>query len=489
MKYIKILLAIIFTASLGYANNSFAAQMSVKPGTWKLGDFQQPDFTISEELLTGTVAPGTWDSTRNIYVPYLGQEYADVPIEELMSKLSSLEQAPSAQVSFSGDAGNLSGNITFTVNIEHAAHVEIKLAAPGSDQYLWLGDTNRVSSTTRTLSWDTTNTPNGAYVVEAFVSNTFGRYQLTGPTITINNKGQGLKSPLDKHSKLPKELQDRLPYKDDAPDGDGDGLPDEVEKKLGTDALNPDSDGDGYLDGIEAARKHDPKSASSPGQAVTLPKSAEESGEVRQDIYHIDDISLDKTGGSEAISIKGKARPKSFAVVYTYSELPTIVTVRTDEKGNFEYTLSKTLLNGEHRVYVGLADSNGSLAEKSNPRFFIKEAQAIILSADRTHISASKPKHEAPKEKLLVKDKKLPATATQASPSPVVTNIDAEPNAQIATPKSPFKPIQVIAAVFSVMLLAGILLGLILWQVLKDQTKKDNKAQQKEKPNASPPPT
>jgi hypothetical protein len=463
-------LLILFLAS---TNSSYAAQMNVKGGTWQQGDHQQPDFS-SDLKMTGTVAPGTWDSTRAIYVPYLGSEYTDVPIEDLMNRLRNLEKTPSAQVSFSGNADNLNGNVKFTVNIDHAQHVEIKLVFPGSSEYIWLGDSKRVSGKTRTLSWDTTNTPNGTYVVEAFVSNIFGRYQLTGPTIKINNKGQGLKFRLDNPSKLPKGIQKHLPYKDNAPDGDGDGLPDEAEQKFGTDALNPDTDSDGYLDGIEVARKHDPNSASSPGQSVTLPSSAEQSGEIRDDVYRIDDISLDKTGGNEAITIKGKGRPKSFAVVYTYSELPTMVTVRTNESGNFEYTLSKALENGEHRVYVGLADSNGSLAEKSNPRFFVKEAQAIIVSASQS--SETNLKHETPEEKLLAEDKKLPATTSETSQPPAVTSTPAEPSAQIATPKSPFKPLRAIVAVLAVILLAGILLTLILWQILKDQNKKAPKS-------------
>jgi len=458
---------------------SFAASssdLSVKSGTWQLGDHQQPDFSGDYSDENFQASPELW----NIYVPYLGQEYTDASAEELINRLRGLEQSPGASLTISGDSTNLTGVVNFTVNIDHAEHVEIKLSTPGTDQYIWLGDSQRSTSKVRTLSWDTKNTPNGSYTVEAFVSNVFGRYELTGPTVTINNASQGLKKPLREHIGIPQkirtELSEKLPFSPEDPDGDSDGLPDKAEPTFGTDPLNPDSDGDGYLDGIEVARDTDPNSAASPGQNVHLPKSAEETGETNEDLYTIDDISLDTSTGPGAISIEGQARPKSIAVVYVYSTLPTMVTVKTDDQGNFKYTLTRSLDDGEHRVYVGLADANGTLAEKSRPRFFIKEAQAIILS-DLPPATTKHKKDVTPQSTTTPTPELTDNQITPSSPaptlSPTLTETPTSPPTRIVTPKSPLRPLYVVLTVILTIILASALLGLILWYVLRDQKKTD----------------
>lgn len=161
-------------------------------------------------------------------------------------------------------------------------------------------------------------------------------------------------------------------------DSDGDGITNIEEGRLGTDALNPDTDGDGYIDGLEVARGYDPRKAS-PGDKIVFTQPKDEIGETRDDVYEVTNVKVGEKEGQEVLVIEGKARPLTFVTLFIYSELPLVVTVLADESGNFTYELSKTLDDGEHQVYIALADSDGFIVEKSSPFTFVKEAQAITM--------------------------------------------------------------------------------------------------------------
>lgn len=87
----------------------------------------------------------------------------------------------------------------------------------------------------------------------------------------------------------------------------------------------------------------------------------------------------DGTKTASKISFKGKALPNSFATLYIFS-IPIVVTVKTDNDGNWNYTLDKELENGEHKVFVAITDVKGAVVARSNPLSFVKEASAITLA-------------------------------------------------------------------------------------------------------------
>lgn len=74
--------------------------------------------------------------------------------------------------------------------------------------------------------------------------------------------------------------------------------------------------------------------------------------------------------------IAGFARPLSFVTLYIYST-PVVVTVRTDELGRFEYELAVALENGEHEVRLATVNNAGKVLAKSEPIYFVKQAEAI----------------------------------------------------------------------------------------------------------------
>ncbi|XOU94980.1 MAG: Ig-like domain-containing protein [Candidatus Kerfeldbacteria bacterium] len=81
--------------------------------------------------------------------------------------------------------------------------------------------------------------------------------------------------------------------------------------------------------------------------------------------------------GTNNLVFSGIGPPNSYVTIYIYSD-PIVVTTKTDENGNFTYTLDKNLLDGEHEVYVTITDDNGKIQEKSAPfTFFVRRAQAV----------------------------------------------------------------------------------------------------------------
>ncbi len=195
-------------------------------------------------------------------------------------------------------------------------------------------------------------------------------------------------------------------------DSDGDGLTDNEETIVGTDPFNPDSDNDGKLDGEEINYGTNPLDGNIDDKIeYEGPKTA---GVVYSDIFQVLSVanSIEKeevinekfnggiststtsivatsTGQKEAvketktekrkkIEFKGKAIPNSFVVLYVYSEKPIVITVRTDENGNWEYKLDKTLRDGQHEVYVAVTNNSGKIVAKSEPfSFFVKKALAV----------------------------------------------------------------------------------------------------------------
>lgn len=178
-------------------------------------------------------------------------------------------------------------------------------------------------------------------------------------------------------------------------DSDNDGLPDDIEKKIGTDLNSKDTDVDGYSDYVEYASGYNPLGE---GKLKTENKLAPvEMAIVNNEIFeqpkskgalHEDFVTESVTNLGTATSSKaggyllqGKATPNTVISLYIYSDLPLMITVKTDDYGNWKYELRQSLSDGEHEVYVALNDTTGKVIAKSNPlSFVVKEAQAASLS-------------------------------------------------------------------------------------------------------------
>ena len=78
--------------------------------------------------------------------------------------------------------------------------------------------------------------------------------------------------------------------------------------------------------------------------------------------------------------LKGKGPANTILTLFIYSNDPIVVTVRTNENGEWIYELDKTLEDGEHEVYATITDDTGKIESKSSPmRFLVKQARAETI--------------------------------------------------------------------------------------------------------------
>ena len=191
-------------------------------------------------------------------------------------------------------------------------------------------------------------------------------------------------------------------------DSDGDGLPDDIEQRFGTDPYKTDTDGDGFDDLAEIKNGYDPlgegkleNEVASIEKAIIENKTLEHpktAGQVNENLT-IEDISNTKDDEGNITSeyiLSGTSESNSIATIYIYSDLPIVVTVKTDKYGNWEYELKESLIDGEHEAYVVINDDTGKVLSKSNPiNFFIKEAKAVSA---KNFITPAITPFEIPKE-------------------------------------------------------------------------------------------
>jgi len=167
-----------------------------------------------------------------------------------------------------------------------------------------------------------------------------------------------------------------------ATDTDGDGISDFDEVNLyNTDPTLADTDNDGFTDGAEIIRGFNPNDAAAES-AIAYQSPKETVGVVTTEKLLVNEVlpevelsSNDSSNNVRAV-VRGKGLPNSFVTLFVYST-PTIVTVRTEADGSFEYTFTKELEDGQHEVFVALTDNTGSIIAQSEVFTFIKEAQAF----------------------------------------------------------------------------------------------------------------
>jgi hypothetical protein len=187
---------------------------------------------------------------------------------------------------------------------------------------------------------------------------------------------------LQKRIETFEELRRVASQKSSSADTDSDGISDFDEINLyRTNPEIPDSDNDGVNDGVEIMRGFDPLDATAEA-IINYEMPQDTFGLIENELLKVEEVTpFVKTEDPTVApivqaSIKGKGLPNSYVTIYIFST-PTIVTVRTDEDGSFEYTFEKELEDGEHEVYVAVTDNTGAIMARSNPFRFIKEAQAF----------------------------------------------------------------------------------------------------------------
>jgi hypothetical protein len=327
----------------------------------------------------------------------------------------------------------LSGNFTIVAGINHAKEISFYLTQRGSLSERYLGKATLASETSaKPQKWQysvkTKDVPNGEYGLFAKIKNEFGDYKSEAVPIKVSNLietsiGSSVSTSTERTEtslntsresvavtaenlkEVQKNITDRSAVRPGTAnnisgqsvsinalqqetvagilpkeiDSDMDGISNEEEKRIGTNPNSADSDKDGFLDGDEVKNGFNPLKASEGNKKDRIffesPKSK---GEIKNDLINIEDVRAVVEGDtSQGIAINGKGLPNSFVTVYIYSDFPTIVTVLTDENGNWTYTLDKSLEEGNHEVYVAITDNEGHITAKSSPIAFVKTAQAV----------------------------------------------------------------------------------------------------------------
>ncbi len=91
--------------------------------------------------------------------------------------------------------------------------------------------------------------------------------------------------------------------------------------------------------------------------------------------YKVNKIDLTE---KKEIIINGQALPNSFVTLYIYST-PIMVTIKTDDKGEWQYVLDKELESGDHTIYTATVNNTGNIIAKSSGYVFTKTAEAVTL--------------------------------------------------------------------------------------------------------------
>jgi ElaB/YqjD/DUF883 family membrane-anchored ribosome-binding protein len=94
--------------------------------------------------------------------------------------------------------------------------------------------------------------------------------------------------------------------------------------------------------------------------------------------YDLESVVVVKEGTKRKVQFVGKAIPNSYITIYIYST-PIIVTVKTDDNGEWSYELDEELDNGEHQLYVATVNNTGKIVARSNPILFTKTAEAASI--------------------------------------------------------------------------------------------------------------
>lgn len=169
-------------------------------------------------------------------------------------------------------------------------------------------------------------------------------------------------------------------------DGDNDGLSDDAEVRYGTKLDVVDSDGDGYLDGEELQHQYNPAGT---GKAAVVAgiDQALVSGQVIEQPW-TSGIASDKvaiTGVSafvngEGLRLAGTGPGLQPITLFIGQPFPIVVTVMTDERGQWDYYLNQPIRDGAYTIYATTITSQGTISTKSKPStFYWRQGQLVSL--------------------------------------------------------------------------------------------------------------
>jgi hypothetical protein len=170
-------------------------------------------------------------------------------------------------------------------------------------------------------------------------------------------------------------------------DTDLDGLSDYDEVYIfNTDPNNARTAGGDLNDSEKVSRGINPRSVTQDPIDFTDPRTETEAPTSK--IYNVTRVELvDENGESissttqstqKRVRLTGTGLPNSFITVYVFST-PVIVTVKTDSRGEWTYTLDKELEDGEHEIHVATVDNSGKILAKSNAIPFTQTASAASI--------------------------------------------------------------------------------------------------------------
>ena len=162
-------------------------------------------------------------------------------------------------------------------------------------------------------------------------------------------------------------------------DSDYDGLSDYDEKYIyETDPKNARTVTGELTDGEKVSKGINP--ASQDSEKINYQDPISDIEAHITELYKVTEVALvaDQSGQTKRLEFKGQALPNSYITLYIFST-PVIVAVKTDERGEWQYTMDRELENGNHEIVVATVNNSGKILAKGNAIPFTKTADAAVF--------------------------------------------------------------------------------------------------------------
>lgn len=167
-------------------------------------------------------------------------------------------------------------------------------------------------------------------------------------------------------------------------DSDKDGISDYDELRVyNLNATAADTDMDGVLDGVEVLVGRDPNLSDLTSFAFLEQNIEETNSEEVVSISSVQPLVYKQQGSSEDLVfavVRGKSIPNSFVYIFNYVE-STVGVIKTNEAGEFLYTLEKNLNDGSQEFIAVLVDNSGNVVTNSGKYSFVKTTNSFAAAA------------------------------------------------------------------------------------------------------------